>query len=339
MIFLIWLTGLIGFYLVVIARQSRRVQERIDARLAPLQAFKQSGVPPFRVKYQAVPRPNWIDVEKVKRLSSKLQQCGFIAQGNYENQSAGIILRVHYHSKHGMIGLVSEMVKPFHVFIHLGTRYQDGTEFNYSTAKSIGILDQPPFSTTIQGHPDDIPALIDEFLRERPKKPILQCQLEEIPALLEESYRRDWDWRFERGGLTEDEIRRVIEHNGGEATPEMTGKIRERYHVAIENFRREPPVEITESTGRTLVSEQPTSERPTSGATRMVQFTIREWALVCIIVGLTVGWGLDHWGTVMRERRAAASINERIAESMERFRHQRPPAPTTRIEVDQSDER
>jgi uncharacterized phage protein gp47/JayE len=55
-------------------------------------------------------------------------------------------------------------------------------------------------------------------------------------------------------------------------------------------------------------------------------FTIREWALVCIIVGLASGWALDHWSTAMRERRAAAETAEQLNEMIHRFQSEFPSA-------------
>jgi hypothetical protein len=82
--------------------------------------------------------------------------------------------------------------------------------------------------------------------------------------------------------------------------------------------------------------EQPT-RRVDSKSASLFTFTIREWALVCIIVGLAFGWGLDHWSTVMRERRAAAETAERMNEMIHRFHSEFPSARPISPNVVESD--
>lgn len=320
----LWFVEFVVFALVVIAWRSRCVQERIKARLVPILKIREAGVVPFRVRFKELSHPDWIDIEKVERLSAELRDQEFVEQGSYEVAPLGILCRIHYHPQLDVAGTVIEGSLPLDVCVSLSSRYEDGTEFCYSSAKLAGVLDQPPYKTLVEVHEDDVALLVEEFLAERPTKPVVPCPAGQFAAWGEESHRREMDWRIDRGGLTEDEIRRVVEAQGGEATPELVATIRERYRVAIEEFRREPPSDDAIPDGPAEALGQSVTRTPTQGTASMLRFTIREWALICIIVGLALGWGMDHWSTVMIEKRRAAQMQEMMLKLSEQILSNRP---------------
>ena len=94
------------------------------------------------------------------------------------------------------------------------TAYEDGTFCTYSTSKQAGLLDVPEFKT-VKSLPKLTAAdLLRQFLAERPQKARMPATAVGFPALFESFWAREFDWRIARGGLTDEEIRRVATQDG-----------------------------------------------------------------------------------------------------------------------------
>src|SRR5262245_30893523 len=140
--------------------------------------FQGNGEMPLRVKVEPVSRPLWLVPKAINRIADDLIRSGFAEQGVFTSGVIGILYWVFYHDALDVIATVEETAHPLYIWVKLCTRYQDGTEFWYSTSNLEGILQLPPYRTVVVIHQaqiteiDDINAIIDDHVAHRPKKPI-----------------------------------------------------------------------------------------------------------------------------------------------------------------------
>jgi hypothetical protein len=95
----------------------------------------------------------------------------------------------------------------------------------YTTAKETG-LERPPHKLLERFEPDDDPGQVYErFLARRPSKPLQAASAELFKGYFERAYAEDMDWRFERGGFSEDEIRKNLEAKGTKASDDQVQQV------------------------------------------------------------------------------------------------------------------
>ena len=114
-------------------------------------------------------------------------------------------------------------------------QYPDGSMFTYSTGEYHG-MDEPPEKTA-------------KFLPEQPLEQVTQRLWDDSPASgaisippddfvenFERAYAEEMNWRIERGGPTEAEIRRITEKDGQDCTPESVQQIQNQWRTQITAF-------------------------------------------------------------------------------------------------------
>jgi len=193
------------------------------------------AVPPFRVKLEPVDEPTWADRDQIEYLAGPLRVAGFVDLGLFDVTPSPLRLMALASAEENIYASIYQDPESG-VYLDLVTAYEDGTYCTYSTARQAGLLDTPPFKT-VKSLPELSAAdLLQRFLAERPKQAMLPATANAFPALFESFWARDFDWRIARGGITEDEIRRLQSLGGDRLPDEATQMIKLQWTGAIRAY-------------------------------------------------------------------------------------------------------
>lgn len=200
------------------------------------------GVPPFRVKLTRRselddPDEEWVQDEHVKEfdsLSAQFQGLGFTKLEEYLIEEIATQMRVYLDSDGSTVGIVYNH-PAIGVWCDVYRKYQDNTSWTFGSTKYHG-MDIPPYAVQKFFPDQSVEEIVTQFRAEAPDTNMVTITPEAFPALFEKAYAREMDWRMERGGTTEEEIRRIAEMNGDECTDETVRQIQLQWRTAIHHF-------------------------------------------------------------------------------------------------------
>jgi len=226
------------FAWVAVRRWRRRAHIHAQLRSAEKLQEGRGGVPPFRIEIEPARDSSWIWPGVIESVAADLHGEGFADVGVFDLKPAAIRTLALLDAKRSIWGLVCEQPK-IGLWLQLVTEFEDGTSITYSTDARATILDPAP-QQILKSLPEmNAKELIAAFVAERPEGAMKPVIAEKFPTVFESSWARCMDWRISRGGVTADEIRRMVAHYGGEATPEMIESIQRKWRSAIDQFRQE----------------------------------------------------------------------------------------------------
>jgi hypothetical protein len=176
-------------------------------------ALSAGPVPPFRVKLEKVERPTWADRDQIEYLAGPLRKAGFVDVSIFDVTPTQTRLLVLASERDAAYAAIFQTPQAG-VHLDLVTGYDDGTYCTFTTARQAGLLDQPPFATTVALPESGAGELLKRFLAERPRKAMRPATSEAFAQRFADGWARTCDWRIARGGLTEEEIRRVAQDGG-----------------------------------------------------------------------------------------------------------------------------
>ncbi len=203
------------------------------------------GVPPFRVKLTKRselddPEEQWVQDEYVSQFeqyTEALESLGFTRLDDYMIEEVAMPVRMLVDSDqttigvvycHPVVGVWSDVVR----------RYTNGTSWTFSSTKYHG-MDIPPYATHKFFPDDSVEQMVNQFREQAPATDLVTFTKEELPSYFEKAYAKEMDWRIERGGVTEEEVRRIAEMNGDECTDETVRQIQLQWRTAIHHFLSE----------------------------------------------------------------------------------------------------
>lgn len=200
------------------------------------------GVPPFRVKLTRRselddPDEEWVQDEHVKEfdsLSAQFQGLGFTKLEEYLIEEIATQMRVYWDSDGATFGIVYNH-PAIGVWCDVYRKYQDNTSWTFGSTKYHG-MDIPPYAVQKFFPDQSVEEIVTQFRAEAPDTNMVTITPEAFPAFFEKAYAREMDWRMERGGTTEEEIRRIAEMNGDECTDETVRQIQLQWRTAIHHF-------------------------------------------------------------------------------------------------------
>jgi len=105
------------------------------------------------------------------------------------------------------------------------SRFEDGASFTSTTAPATG-LDRPTNFGFERFPTNADPAeMFEDHLKNRPGKTIAPASAEDFCRHFEQAYAEEMDWRFERGGFTEDDIRNNLKSTGCECGDDQVKQV------------------------------------------------------------------------------------------------------------------
>lgn len=176
--------------------------------------------PPVRLELSPAAALKWDDGAGFDRVAEAIRAAGFVDAGQYTVPSReGLKIAGFANPARAVYAAVYEMA-PAGIWADFVTRYADGTALTYSNGKHHG-LDRPPGKAAEFHDGMAVEELCRRFLEERPARPILAAPPEGFAAAVERYHAEEMDWRLRRGGLTEEEIRRVAVRDSSEPSQEL----------------------------------------------------------------------------------------------------------------------
>jgi hypothetical protein len=100
-------------------------------------------------------------------------------------------------------------------------------------------MDAAPWHTPCFMPGQSVNELLSYLLTSSPSSGIQTTGADKFVPRFETAYKREMNWRIERGGATEQEIRRVCEKNGQDCTAEQVEQIQGLWKTAIGEFLSE----------------------------------------------------------------------------------------------------
>lgn len=216
--------------------QIRRTFRNLMASLGEIDV---AAVPPLRVHLRRVGKPDWEDRDRIELLAGPLRAAGFQDVGIFAVEPApGLEVMALVHPQHEAYAAVYRQESlpgspQTRVWLDIVSRYADGREVTYSTSEHVSLLDAPPYKQSQPLPGASAAELLERFLRERPPGARRPADAASFVECFESAWARECDWRAERGGLTEEEIRRLGSRDGGEASEEAISRVRMQWQVAI----------------------------------------------------------------------------------------------------------
>jgi hypothetical protein len=210
----------LGFVFVVVAvvllfkfwlkRQMTNLMEAVGEMTMGIAPFMQ----PPRIHVTPLEDVEWNDAEAIKKLTRPLRKAGFADAGTFTIEEYGDIkMQAFAHPEEQVYAVVYEH-PDMGSWFDLVCRYADGTLLTYTSAKPTG-LDQAPGRNTRRFEPGSNPGeAYQALLRERPAEGLQPTPADKLAPSIEQAYAEEMDWRFERGGLTEQEIRNNLATTG-----------------------------------------------------------------------------------------------------------------------------
>jgi hypothetical protein len=129
------------------------------------------------------------------------------------------------------------------VFVDFFTVNEDDQSLTVSNAPAGEELDTPPGHEKLVEKNLALGDMYDLLLRKRPRGRYRRFDAKNFPEEFARAYAKEMDWRMERGGVTEDEVRRSAAAAGvasEEKIQQTTRKLQEDYARKRESLTRAP---------------------------------------------------------------------------------------------------
>jgi hypothetical protein len=189
----------------------------------------------------------WLQGEEASRLLERLVRSGFEKGSAYTiEEMPPVRLAGLVHAKTGVCAVLYEHDQAGR-WIDLAVQYEDGEELTVTNALHGEEMDHRPGATKIYRPGASLDELVGEYKKAALPKPKVRIDLANFRTFFEEAYARDMDWRAQKGGVSEDEIRRVAEKMGdgygeaaiGQTFTVMKEREMDQYHEeCLDEFRR-----------------------------------------------------------------------------------------------------
>lgn len=199
------------------------------------------AVPPFRIQLE--PRDDeddeWLFSHKDQFLdaSRKLTQLGFQPLGQFKVNEIMLPMNAFVDTDAQIYAVVYDHAVAG-VWCDLVRGFENGNSFCYANSKDH-LMDRAPWSTQTFFPDMELAELVKRFRNEAPQEGAKTVSTEEFPKYFARRHAMDMDWRINRGGLSEAEIRRIAERDDNECTPEMVNQIQANWREAISEFFKE----------------------------------------------------------------------------------------------------
>jgi hypothetical protein len=184
--------------------------------------------PVLEIDLSPLDNPKWSEAKKIKDLADSFLRNGFEEAGGYSCwQIPSLIVAGFVRPSEQMAGVLYD--HPIAGNGPTAIQYADGGSLTVSNARVGQEMDHMPQQTKIYCTGSSVDDLLKRLLAERRHAERLTITKEEFPSLLEDSYRKEMQWRMERGGPSSLEVMRVANTVGesldSERLQETTQKI------------------------------------------------------------------------------------------------------------------
>lgn len=209
-------------------------------------------VPPMRIRLQPNRRVRWRDPAYVENVQSLLAEQGFEPLGDFtssELQTVAPDFRVVVFW-HPQLCALAEIQQSAVESVTVEFASIDEAEQVYAVVvTNLFRLDEQPERNVLHLPEQKLGDALTALLQRRPASGLLQTlSAARYGELFERLYAAEMDWRMARGGLTADEVARIVAYEGAALTDELVEAVQTAWRIRFseflsaelrENFRRE----------------------------------------------------------------------------------------------------
>jgi hypothetical protein len=245
-----------GLFAALVTWRIWRFFRQIRRQMADtLDRFVVGMVPTAKITLQSVSHPDWTDLERIEEFAGPLRTVGFVDVGMYDVVPAMSRLLVLLHPDEQLYAVVRQ--QPAHgVSLDLMAPMADETAWVYSTDPQRTLLDPPDFVVARSFPKLAAPMLLARMLADLPDGPRQPVSRAVFPKFYETLWAREFAWRVERGGLTDDEIERATQSStGGGAIIDQSEMLRLQWDGAVREYYQDQLQDSLLATGRFTAQE------------------------------------------------------------------------------------
>ena len=169
------------------------------------------GTPPMSIHLNQDLNPEWTQEPEVADMIEEVESLGFYKGKAYAiKEMAAVKFASLFRPQRDACAVVSKHDNGM-LWLEFVLEYQDGSDLTVTNAPMGGEMDTRPECEKIVVRNAPVSELYETFkakIQPKPKVPIDDSNFREV---FEESYRRDMAWRAAKGGVSEEEIKRVME--------------------------------------------------------------------------------------------------------------------------------
>jgi hypothetical protein len=155
--------------------------------------------------------------KEIERFKLELESHGFDEIGTFRITEIPGLVVVGFSQLHMNVCAVVYDHPLVGCFLDVYSEDEFGNSLTVSNAPAGGELDQPPGREKVIDKTLTAPDMYDLLLRDRPAGPHKRFDSANFVDEYQAAYAREMDWRVNRGGVTDDEVRRSAEAIGVES--------------------------------------------------------------------------------------------------------------------------
>jgi hypothetical protein len=192
---------------------------------------------PLRVTLHPVSqKPEWAEEPYARSQITELIQAGFEPAGEFDVRELGnVSMSCFTHPENGMAAYLCKHPALDRCFLDIIHVFEDGSSLTVSDAQDTKT-DACPLHPNIKLTGAPPKKLMEEAARRAQSKPVKSIKTDQVKQTFEQGYAAIMDWRVEKGGVSEEEIRAQA---GDDMTPDDLAEARE-------TFRQQHLVQVAE---------------------------------------------------------------------------------------------
>jgi len=182
-------------------------------------------------------------IRTIERHWPLLESLGFESIGTYRvPEIRGLVITAFAQNFQGVCSVLYEHPLAG-TFADMFALNENDESLTVSSAPAGEELDQPPGHEKIIDSSLELREMYDLTLNRRPEGPFKRFTSENFAGEFEKAYAKEMDWRINRGGVTEEEVRRSAEKIGITSEKNIqkaTEQLQQEYAEKKEELAREP---------------------------------------------------------------------------------------------------
>ncbi len=189
-------------------------------------------VPPMKLQLTPADNDEIMHPQEVELATLEVQNQGFQRGGLYNLGELGGVCRALFHAERKVDAVVYDHPL-LNVWVEYCAMFPDDTSIAYSNCQQASGLDRPPGRETRSFAGEQIAALWERFRLAIKGRPTPNATADDFQQRFESAYAQEMQWRIDRGGVTEEEVRRCVEMAGGEFTEDHCEMVQQTWHFRI----------------------------------------------------------------------------------------------------------
>ncbi|TWT33072.1 hypothetical protein [Blastopirellula retiformator] len=197
-------------------------------------------VPPMRIKLQPNPGIRWLDADFVERVQEYLQLNRFHPLGDFSSEEMRTVspdfrVEAFWQPQHCVLAELQQ-TSAKELFVEFTSVGEAEQTYAVVVSSPFQLDLSPKFNVRLLSK-DELYESLEVFYQNRPTdRPFQSLDAPRYVELFQRFYAEGIDWRIERGGLTADELARVVAFEGGTYSDELLSAVNTAWRFKYSEF-------------------------------------------------------------------------------------------------------